>query len=86
MALFQIGTINNTELNEVAIKKIHFGDSKYSDFTIHKDEERRKQYIYRHRNDNLENPLSPGALSMYILWSKPSIEQGVNFYKSKFNF
>ena len=85
MAIFQIGT-TGTELKEVVVKKIHFGDKKYSDFTIHKDEERRKLYVNRHRNDNLENPLSPGSLSMYILWSKPSIEQGVNYYKSKFNF
>jgi len=84
MAIFQIGT-TGTELKEVVVKKIHFGDKKYSDFTIHKDEERRKLYVNRHRNDNLENPLSPGSLSMYILWSKPTIEQGINYYKSKFN-
>ena len=86
MALFQIGTYHNTELNEPVIKYIHFGDRKYSDFTIHKDEERRKQYINRHKYDNLENPLSPGSLSMFILWSKPTLQQGINYYKSKFNF
>lgn len=84
MALFQIGTKNNTELNEPIIKKVHFGDNRYEDFTQHKDQERKEKYIKRHINDNLENPLSPGALSMFILWSKPTLEEGVKFYKKHF--
>ena len=33
------------------IKNIHFGDKRYSDFTKHKDEERRKSFRARHRCD-----------------------------------
>lgn len=30
-------------------KKIHFGDSRYEDFTTHKDEKRRERYLKRAR-------------------------------------
>ena len=30
-------------------KKIHFGDSRYSDYTKHKDPERKKSYLSRHK-------------------------------------
>jgi hypothetical protein len=29
-------------------KKIHFGGKNFSDYTIHKDDERKKRYIARH--------------------------------------
>ena len=83
-ASFQIGGINNTELKEPVIKKVHFGDNRYEDFTQHKDEERKKRYKTRHKNDNLENPLSPGALSMFILWNKPTIEDSLKDYLKRF--
>ena len=33
-------------------KKVYFGAAGYSDFTIHKDEERKLRYIKRHNNEN----------------------------------
>ena len=33
-------------------QKIHFGDSRYQDFTLHKDPERKKTYLSRHKHDN----------------------------------
>ena len=30
-------------------KKIHFGDSRYSDYTKHKDPERKKAYLSRQK-------------------------------------
>ena len=41
-------------------KKIHFGDSRYSDYTHHKDTERKKAYLSRHEKDSF-NQL-PGVL------------------------
>ena len=32
-------------------KKISFGDAKYSDFSIHKDPERKERYIARHKKN-----------------------------------
>lgn len=84
VALFQIGTSKNTVLKEPIIKRIHFGSSLHENYTMHKDEERKKRYKQRHKNDNLENPLSPGSLSMFILWEKDSLKEGIKFYKNHF--
>jgi hypothetical protein len=83
-ALFQIGTDKNTELNEPIIKKVHFGSSLHENYTMHKDTERKERYKQRHKNDNLADPLSAGSLSMFILWEKPNIEEGIKFYKKHF--
>jgi hypothetical protein len=32
-------------------KKVYFGAAGMSDFTVHKDEQRRQQYINRHKNN-----------------------------------
>ena len=61
-----------------------FGATGYSDFTKHKDVERKKRYIQRHsRNENWRNMKSPGALSRYVLWNKPSLRASVADYKSR---
>ena len=43
----------------------HFGAAGYDDYTIQKDKEQRTRYRARHKNDNLTNPRSAGALSWY---------------------
>lgn len=50
------------------VRKISFGDSRYEDYTIHKDIKRRDNYRARHRNDNINDPLSAGFWSWHILW------------------
>ena len=56
-------------------KKIHFGSPKYEDFTIHKDEDRRKKYLARAKkikNKKGEltytNPESSNYWSVNLLW------------------
>jgi len=67
-------------------KKISFGQKTASDFTIHKDEERKKRYLDRHRkNENWNSPMTAGALSRWILWNKPSFRASLNDYKKRFN-
>ena len=69
------------------VKTIHFGDSNYSDYTIHKDEARRQRYIERHKSsEDWNNPITAGTLSLYILWSKLTISAGIAAYKKKFGF
>ena len=36
------------KFNDKSKRTINFGDSRYEDYTIHKDEERKKLYIIRH--------------------------------------
>jgi len=68
------------------VKTTHFGAAGMSDFTKHKDEERKKSYISRHKaRENWNDYKSAGALSRWILWNKPTLEASVNDYKKRFN-
>ena len=72
-------TNNNNKLDAYfPDKKISFGAAGYSDFTIHKDPERKNRYIERHKkNENWNNPETAGYLSRFILWNKPTIKQSI---------
>jgi len=62
-----------------------FGASGYEDYTQHKDEDRKKSYVARHRkNENWNDPKSAGALSRWILWNLPSFDASVRDYKRRF--
>lgn len=72
--------------NNKKIKTTHFGGKGYSDFTIHKDPNRKKQYLLRHKkNENWDDFMSAGSLARYILWNKKSLEESIKNYKKKFN-
>jgi len=68
-------------------KTTHFGSKGMSDYTIHKDKERRKRYLDRHRkNENWNNYESAGALSRWILWGpSTSLRENIKKYKARFN-
>ena len=58
-------------------KKVHFGSSKYEDYTVHKDKERRDKYRARAtkiKNKKGEltytNPESSNYWSIHLLWPK----------------
>ena len=66
-------------------KTTHFGAAGMSDFTIHKDEERKKRYILRHKaNEDFNDPTSAGALSRWVLWNLPSLRASIADYKKRF--
>ena len=68
-------------------KTVHFGANGMSDFTIHKDPERKQRYIDRHStHEDWANPVSAGALSRWILWNKTSLRASIADYKKKFKF
>lgn len=68
-------------------KTTHFGAKGMSDYTLHKDPERKKRYLDRHRkNENWNNPTSAGALSRWVLWNKPTLEASIADYKHRFHF
>lgn len=68
-------------------KTTHFGAKGYSDFTIHKDEARKERYLARHRKrENWDDPTTAGALSRWILWNKPTLEESIDDYKTRFGF
>ena len=68
-------------------RKVYFGATGYSDFTIHKDEARKERYITRHKNK--ENWTKSGIdtagfWSRWYLWNKPTKQQSYNYIKSHF--
>jgi len=68
------------------IETTHFGFKGMSDYTQHKNENRKLNYIARHRaRENWSNPRTAGALSRWILWNKPSLSASIADYKKKFN-
>tara|TARA_R110000737_G_scaffold126958_1_gene159416 strand:- start:23 stop:313 length:291 start_codon:yes stop_codon:yes gene_type:complete len=70
------------------VKTTHFGAKGMSDYTIHKDKNRRKLYRNRHKKDLKTNdPQRAGYLSYYILWGdSTSLRKSVQDYKNKFGY
>jgi hypothetical protein len=67
-------------------KKVKFGSFGMSDYTKHKDIERKERYINRHKTrEDWNNPISKGALSYWILWNKPTLSESIIDFKNKFN-
>jgi hypothetical protein len=66
--------------------QVKFGAAGYSDFTKNKDEARKQRYLDRHKaNENWNKPDTPGALSRWILWNKPTLKESIQDFKSRFN-
>ena len=67
-------------------KTIHFGADGFSDFTIHRDNQRKERYLKRHKKrENWNNPMTAGSLSRYILWNKPTLTESIKDYKKRFS-
>jgi hypothetical protein len=65
---------------------VKFGAFGYDDFTITNDIKQKKAYLARHRKrENWDDPRSAGALSRFILWNKPTIEESIDDYVRRFN-
>lgn len=70
-------------------KIVHFGASGYMDYTLFKDLEtanrRKKAYLNRHKKDRIYDPITPGALSYWILWNKRTVQESLKDYLKRFN-
>jgi hypothetical protein len=63
-------------------KTITFGSKGASDYTKHKDKERKQRYIDRHKKrEDWNDLMTAGALSKHILWNKPSFKKSKKDYK-----
>ena len=68
-------------------KVVAFGAKGYSDFTKHKDVTRKARYIKRHSGmgEDWNKPDTPGALSRWILWNKPSLKGSLRDFRKRFS-
>lgn len=67
---------------------VHFGAKGYSDFTIHKDDDRKKLYLQRHsgnENWNKSGLFTAGFWSRWILWNKTSLASSISDTQKRFN-
>ena len=94
MKLLSIKPSPNSEKKLVATfekdgrtKTTHFGAKGYQDYTQHKDPERRRLYIERHKSsENWSDPTSAGALSRYVLWGEStSLARNIAAFKKRFS-
>jgi len=84
----ELSPLKNKKLRAYFNDNTHtdFGQSGFSDYTIHHDDYRKQLYIQRHRKrENWNDPKSAGSLSIYILWNKKSIKASIADYKKRFH-
>ena len=66
-------------------KTVSFGAAGMSDFTKHKDLERKERYINRHKkNEDWNDPKTAGFYARHILWNKTSLQASVADINKKF--
>ena len=78
-------------------RKVHFGQKGARDFTrisdrkssfFIKDKVEREKvkdaYQARHKKDDISSPMTPAALSWYVLWDKPKLGASISAFKKRF--
>ena len=69
-------------------KKISFGAATYSDYTIHKDPERKERYIARHKKNedwNKSGIKTAGYWSKHLLWNMDTLQKSIDDISKKHN-
>ena len=67
-------------------KRVRFGATGYEDYTQHKDPERQKAYIARHKKtEDWGDWETAGFWSRWLLWSSPSLSKAIRHIRHKFN-
>jgi len=68
-------------------RSVNFGAQGYQDFTQHKDPNRMRLYVIRHRsreNWTRGGINTAGFWSRWLLWSKPSLKEAIRYMNKKF--
>lgn len=64
---------------------VHFGASGYEDFTTHKDEERKMNYLKRHKaNQDWNDPHTAGFWARWALWNKPTLSESLRDIEQRY--
>ena len=94
-AFFDLGT--KDKKGKQKEKAVSFGAEGYRDYTLlndktskfyEKDKKERDKvkaaYQARHAKDPINEPMTAGSLSYYILWNKPTLAGSIAHFKNKF--
>ena len=68
-------------------KTVSFGQKGASDFTKHKDRDRKERYIDRHKkneNWNASGAKTAGFYSKHVLWNKPTLKASIDDINKRF--
>ena len=66
-------------------KTISFGAAGMSDYTIHKDDERKQRYLDRHRkNENWNDHNTAGFYAKNLLWNKKTLSESIKDTNTRF--
>jgi len=86
--LYKSNRKNKKYVVKIGNKSINFGDNRYEDYTIHKDNDRKNRYITRHKkNENWTKSgiFTPGWWSYYLLWTENTLNKAIKNIEDKFN-
>ena len=68
-------------------KTISFGAKGFSDYTLHKDPERKNRYVQRHKNneDWTKSGIdTAGFYAKHVLWNKPTLKESIKDLNKKY--
>eukprot|EP01043_Picozoa_sp_COSAG02_P053838 COSAG02_NODE_6004_length_3881_cov_46.869117_5_plen_147_part_00 len=72
-------------LNDGSTRRVHFGAAGAPDYTTHRDPERKRRYLLRHApRERWDLPMTPGALSRWVLWNRPTLSASIADYTRRF--
>jgi hypothetical protein len=69
-------------------KTVSFGRRGYEDYTLHKDDERKRLYLLRHsprENWGKSGIRTAGFWSRWLLWNKDTINKSIQDIEDRFN-
>ena len=66
---------------------LSFGDSRYQDYTMHKNIDRTTNYLSRHGKEDhsAKNIKSAAFMSAHLLWGKPTLQASISDANKVFN-
>ena len=68
-------------------KTVSFGQQGASDFTKHKDKDRKEAYIARHKKNEdwtKSGVKTAGFYSKHVLWNKPTLKESIDDINKRF--
>ena len=68
-------------------KTVRFGQKGASDFTKHKDKDRKERYIDRHKKNEdwtKSGVKTAGFYSKHVLWNKPTLKESIDDINKRF--